>query len=54
MFDQKYARPSDTSYLVGDTSKAKEAFGFETKVTFKKLVKLMVENDIAELRKYNN
>ena len=53
-FDQKYARPSDTSYLVGDTSKAKEAFGFETQVTFKKLVKLMVENDIAELRKCNN
>ena len=50
MFDPKYARPSDTSFLVGDTSKAKEAFGFEAKVTFKKLVKLMVENDISELK----
>ena len=49
-FDPKYARPSDTSLLVGDTSKAKQAFGFKPRVTFKKLVKLMVENDIAELK----
>jgi len=50
-FDPKYARPSDTSLLVGDISKAKKAFGFKPKVTFKKLVKLMVQNDIDELRK---
>jgi len=50
-FDPKYARPSDTSLLVGDTSKAKKAFGFKPLVTFKKLVRLMVENDIADLKK---
>ena len=49
-FDPKFARPSDTSLLVGDISKAKKAFGFRPQVTFKKLVKLMVENDIAELK----
>ena len=52
-FDPKYARPSDTSYLVGNISKAKKAFNFKPQVTFKKLVKLMVENDIAELKKKN-
>ena len=49
-FDPKYARPSDTSLLMGDISKAKKAFGFRPQVTFKNLVKLMVENDIAELK----
>ncbi len=50
MFDPKFARPSDTSLLVGDTSKARTAFGFDPKVKFKKLVKIMVENDISELK----
>ena len=50
-FDPKFARPSDTSLLIGDTSKAKKAFGFKPNVTFKKLVKRMVENDIAGLKK---
>jgi len=50
-FDQKFARPSDTSLLVGDISKAREAFGFSPKITFKKLVKLMVDNDISELKR---
>ena len=49
-FDPKFARPSDTSLLVGDISKANKAFGFRPQITFKKLVKLMVENDIAELK----
>ena len=50
-FDPIYARPSDTSLLVGDTSKAKKAFGFKPQVKFKELVKRMVENDINELKK---
>ena len=49
-FDPKYARPSDTSLLIGDTSKAEKAFGYKPKVKFKKLVKLMVENDIKILK----
>ena len=49
-FDPRYVRPSDTSLLVGDTSKAKKAFGFKPRVTFKKIVKLMVENDLNKLK----
>ena len=51
-FDPKYARPSDTSLLIGDTSKAEKAFGFRPKVRFKELVKLMLENDIRILKEY--
>jgi len=49
-FDPKYARPSDTGLLIGDTSKAEKAFGFRPKVRFKELVKLMLENDIRILK----
>ena len=49
-FDPKFARPSDTHLLIGDISKSKKAFGFEPKVKFKELVKIMVENDIKELK----
>lgn len=39
-------RPTKTSTLVGDTTRAREAFGFEPKVKFKELVRLMVEADL--------
>lgn len=45
-FDPRFARPSTTSPLVGDISKAQKAFGFDPQVKFKKLVKLMVEHDL--------
>jgi len=49
-FDRRFMRQADTSVLVGDTSKAKEAFGFEPRVKFKDLVKIMVDADIALLK----
>jgi GDPmannose 4,6-dehydratase len=39
-------RPTKTGVLVGDTTKARTSFGFEPKVKFKELVKLMVEADL--------
>jgi len=42
-------RKSKTSSLMGDSSKAKEAFGFEPKIKFEDLVKMMVENDLKEV-----
>jgi len=47
-FDPRFARPGNTSALLGDYSKAKKAFGFEPKVRFKDLVKLMVAHDLKE------
>jgi GDPmannose 4,6-dehydratase len=45
--DPKYYRPAEVDLLIGDASKAKRALGWESKVTFKELVRLMVEADAA-------
>lgn len=44
--DPKYYRPSEVDVLIGDASRAKEAFGWVPKVTFKELVQIMVKADI--------
>lgn len=49
--DPRYLRPAEVDYLVGDAAKAKRAFGWEPKVNFKELVRLMVDADVAALRK---
>ena len=41
-----FMRPTKTSTLVGDISKAKKAFGFSPKIRFKELVEMMVQADI--------
>jgi GDPmannose 4,6-dehydratase len=46
--DQGLLRPTKTSVLVGDISKAKQAFGFDPRVSFRPLVRLMVEADLKE------
>ncbi len=48
--DSKYERPSEVDLLIGDASKAKKVLGWEPKIKFKDLVKLMVEADLAELK----
>jgi len=49
-FDPRFARPGNTSSLIGDTSKARKMFGFNPKYKFKELVKLMVEHDLEEAK----
>ena len=44
--DQTLFRPSKTSVLIGDTTKALKTFGFRPQIKFKELVKLMVEADL--------
>jgi GDPmannose 4,6-dehydratase len=44
--DAKYFRPAEVDLLLGDASKARRELGWEPKVTFKELVKLMVEADL--------
>jgi GDPmannose 4,6-dehydratase len=43
--DPKYFRPAEVDVLLGDYSKAKNAFGWEPKIKFGELVKLMTEAD---------
>jgi GDPmannose 4,6-dehydratase len=47
--DPRYYRPAEVDLLVGDSSKAREKLGWEPKVTFKELVRLMVDADIEAL-----
>jgi GDPmannose 4,6-dehydratase len=47
-FDPRFARAGKTDTLRGDSSKAQKAFGFNPKVKFKELVKIMIEHDLKE------
>jgi GDPmannose 4,6-dehydratase len=47
--DSKYYRPAEVDLLVGDASKARKRLGWEPKVSFKELVALMVDADLAAL-----
>lgn len=47
--DERLLRPAGTAVLVGDASKARKAFGFEPKVRFRELVRMMVEADMTAL-----
>jgi GDPmannose 4,6-dehydratase len=49
--DPALFRPADAEYLVGDYSKAEQTFGWSPKTTFKDLVRLMVEHDLALVAK---
>jgi GDPmannose 4,6-dehydratase len=45
----RYFRPAEVDVLVGDASKAKRVLGWQPTVTFRELVRLMVDADIAAL-----
>ena len=47
--DPKFVRPAEVQLLLGDPSKAKKVLGWEPKVHFKELVKMMVEADLERL-----
>lgn len=44
--DEKYFRPTEVALLLGDATKAKEVLGWTPTVTFKQLVREMVDADI--------
>ena len=48
--NKKLIRPSKTSSLKGDTSKAKKVFKYKVKTNLKKLIQIMMDH---ELKKYN-
>jgi GDPmannose 4,6-dehydratase len=45
--DPKYFRPAEVDMLLGDSTKARRVLGWKPKVSFKELVRLMVEADLA-------
>ena len=44
--DPRYFRPAEVDRLLGDAGKARRELGWEPKVTFDQLVKLMVDHDL--------
>jgi GDPmannose 4,6-dehydratase len=47
--DPRYFRPTEVDFLLGDASKARKILGWKPKVTFPRLVRIMVNADIEEL-----
>jgi GDPmannose 4,6-dehydratase len=47
--DDRYKRPAEVDYLLGDASKAKATFGWEASVRTPELARIMVNADIAML-----
>jgi GDPmannose 4,6-dehydratase len=47
--DPKFIRPAEVDLLIGDPAKAKRELGWEPSVSFRGLVEMMVDADIAAL-----
>ncbi|MBC7261599.1 MAG: GDP-mannose 4,6-dehydratase, partial [Chloroflexi bacterium] len=52
--DPELIRPADVDLLVGDASKARRVLGWQPTVSFEELIQMMVDADLALLRKENN
>jgi GDPmannose 4,6-dehydratase len=46
VIDAKYLRPAEVDLLLGDPAKARAALGWRPRITFKELVRLMVDADM--------
>ena len=49
--DPRFMRPAEIEMLIGDASKARNVLGWEPRVRFEELVRMMVDNDLAEQRR---
>jgi GDPmannose 4,6-dehydratase len=48
--DPRYFRPTEVEILIGDYSKAKNKLGWQPKVKFSELVKIMVDSDFSKIK----
>jgi len=48
--DPRFMRPAEVDLLVGDASKARRVLGWEPKVGFRELVRIMVDSDVDLLK----
>lgn len=48
--DSRFMRPAEVDLLVGDAGKARRVLGWEPRVSFRELVQMMVDADVALLR----
>ena len=48
--DQRFLRPAEVDHLIGNPAKAKATLGWEPEVSFERLVRMMVDADMARLQ----
>lgn len=48
--DRRFIRPTETGPLIGNASKAKKILGWQPKTSFKKLIAMMVDANLARLK----
>jgi GDPmannose 4,6-dehydratase len=51
VIDQKYFRPAEVDFLLGDATKARKKLGWEPKVSFDQLIDMMIEADMELARR---
>jgi GDPmannose 4,6-dehydratase len=49
VLDPKFIRPAEVEHLIGDNTKARQALGWQPKVDFAGLVKMMVDADLTRV-----
>jgi GDPmannose 4,6-dehydratase len=49
--DKRYLRPAEVEQLIGDSTKAREELGWQARMPFEDLVRLMVDADLAMLER---
>jgi GDPmannose 4,6-dehydratase len=52
--DPKYLRPAEVDLLIGDAGKASRELGWNPRVTFKELVRLMVDADVSMVNRHEH
>jgi GDPmannose 4,6-dehydratase len=50
-YEHSLSRPAEVDLLIGDATKSKEILGFEPKIKFKQLVKIMVDAELEKFKK---
>jgi GDP-mannose 4,6-dehydratase len=50
VIDPKFIRPAEVDLLLGSPAKAKEKLGWAPEVSFKQLIEMMVESDMAKVK----
>jgi GDPmannose 4,6-dehydratase len=51
--DDRYFRPAEVDLLVGDATKARQKLGWQPTVSFEDMIRMMVDCDLAALKKEN-
>jgi GDPmannose 4,6-dehydratase len=49
--DQRYLRPTEVDLLIGDNEKARRVLGWQPRVAFKDLVRMMVDADMKDVER---